>query len=218
MIRQFDTSLKEVKHLLLDMGEKLEIAINKAVKSLSRLDVDMARDVLNNDQAIDEMENRIDDKVATLIATQQPVAKDLRKLISALKIASDMERMADLATNIAEVTLHFVENDLKLFKELKDISEMARITQNMVHDGINSYIDGNVDLSKKMAETDDQVDKLYERIVKELLEDMIQEQKFTEVSLRLCFVARYLERIADHATNVAESVVYIETGKREDLN
>lgn len=95
---------------------------------------------------------------------------------------------------------------------------MARITQNMVHDGINSYIDGNVDLSKKMAETDDQVDKLYERIVKELLEDMIQEQKFTEVSLRLCFVARYLERIADHATNVAESVVYIETGKREDLN
>src|SRR5699024_3227756 len=137
-------------------------------------------------QAIDEMENRIDDKVATLIATQQPVAKDLRKLISALKIASDMERMADLATNIAEVTLHFVENDLKLFKELKDISEMARITQNMVHDGINSYIDGNVDLSKKMAETDDQVDKLYERIVKELLEDMIQEQKFTEVSLRLC--------------------------------
>ena len=218
MIRQFDTSLKEVKHLLLDMGEKLEIAINKAVKSLSRLDVDMARDVLNNDQAIDEMENRIEDKVATLIATQQPVAKDLRKLISALKIASDMERMADLATNIAEVTLHFVENDLKLFKELKDISEMARITQNMVHDGINSYIDGNVDLSKKMAETDDQVDKLYERIVKELLEDMIQEQKFTEVSLRLCFVARYLERIADHATNVAESVVYIETGKREDLN
>jgi len=218
VIRQFDTSLKEVKHLLLDMGEKLEIAINKAVKSLSRLDVDMARDVLNNDQAIDEMENRIDDKVATLIATQQPVAKDLRKLISALKIASDMERMADLATNIAEVTLHFVENDLKLFKELKDISEMARITQNMVHDGINSYIDGNVDLSKKMAETDDQVDKLYERIVKELLEDMIQEQKFTEVSLRLCFVARYLERIADHATNVAESVVYIETGKREDLN
>ena len=218
MIRQFDTSLEEVKHLLLDMGEKLEIAIDKSVKSLSRMDVNLAREVLESDPAIDGLEDQVDKKVATLIATQQPVAKDLRKLVAALKIASDMERMADLACNIAEVTLHFAKDDLKLFKELEDIPKMARIIQTMVHDGINSYIDANVDMAKAMAEADDRVDRMYEGIVKELLEDMIQLQDHTEAALRLSFVARYLERIADHATNIAESIVYIETGKREDLN
>lgn len=217
-MRQFDTSLQEVKQLLLDMGEKLEVAIDKAVKSLERLDADMARDVLNNDSTIDSMEDQLDEKVSALIATQQPVAKDLRKLIAALKIGSDMERMADLACNIAQVTIHLVENNLKLFKDLEDIPKMARITQKMVHDGINSYIDGNIDLSKDLAETDDKVDQMYEAIVKELLEYMIHQQQFIEVALRLSFVARYLERIADHATNIAESIVYIETGKTVDLN
>lgn len=188
-MRQFDTSLQEVKQLLLDMGEKLEVAIDKAVKSLERLDADMARDVLNNDSTIDSMEDQLDEKVSALIATQQPVAKDLRKLIAALKIGSDMERMADLACNIAQVTIHLVENNLKLFKDLEDIPKMARITQKMVHDGINSYIDGNIDLSKDLAETDDKVDQMYEAIVKELLEYMIHQQQFIEVALRLSFVA-----------------------------
>jgi phosphate transport system protein len=222
MERQFDQSLKEVKHLLLEMGEKLEIAIDKSVKSLASLNGIMARDVLEKDHKIDELEDRIDEKVAQLIATQQPVAKDLRKLIAAMKIASDMERMADLAANVAEVTVYFVENDLKLFTELKDIPNMARITQKMVHDGINSYIDGNVEMSKKMAQTDDQVDDLYEKVVKELLQMVFHKVESTDaekdVALRLCFVARYLERIADHATNIGESIVYIETGKRVDLN
>ncbi|GGE17519.1 phosphate transport system regulatory protein PhoU [Marinithermofilum abyssi] len=222
MERQFDQSLKEVKRLLLEMGEKLEIAIDKSVKSLASLNGIMARDVLEKDHKIDELEDRIDEKVAQLIATQQPVAKDLRKLIAAMKIASDMERMADLAANVAEVTVYFVENDLKLFTELKDIPNMARITQKMVHDGINSYIDGNVEMSKKMAQTDDQVDDLYEKVVKELLQMVFHKVESTDaekdVALRLCFVARYLERIADHATNIGESIVYIETGKRVDLN
>ncbi|SFS71709.1 phosphate signaling complex protein PhoU [Marininema halotolerans] len=218
MIRPFDTSLKEVKESLLTMGEKLEVAINKAVKSLANLDASLGREVMRHDAEVDKIEEELDMKVATLIATQQPVAKDLRKLISALKIASDMERMADLAGNIAETTVNLVENDQKLFKKLEKIPEMALITQKMVHDGINSYIDGNVELAKEMARRDDEVDQMYEEIVKELLERMIHEQQFTEVSLRLCFVARYLERIADHATNIAEEIVYIETGKRVDLN
>ncbi|MFC4075750.1 phosphate signaling complex protein PhoU [Salinithrix halophila] len=218
MIRQFDASLHDVKSLLLDMGEKLEVAINKAIKSLASLDTDLAKEVIDGDSVVDKLEEELDKQVATLIATQQPVAKDLRKLISALKIGSDMERMADLASNIAEVTIQLVDKNLKLFKELEDIPKMARITQGMVHDGINSYIDGNVSLSKEMAKTDDQVDQLYEDIVKELMERMIEQRQFTEVSLRLCFVARYLERIADHATNIAEEIVYIETGRREDLN
>jgi len=218
VIRQFDQSLREVKDLLLQMGEKVEIAIDKAVKSLVNLDEKMAREVLDSDSEMDELENQIDDRVAKLIVTQQPVAKDLRRLIAAMKIATDMERMADYACNIARVTLRLVESGQPLFKKLEDIPRMARITQQMVHDGINSYIDGNVELSKQLAQRDDEVDRLYHAVVKELLERMIQRQQFTEAALHLSFVARYLERIADHATNVAESIVYIETGKRADLN
>lgn len=218
MIRQFEQSLQDLKNMLLQMGEKLEIAIDKAVKSLANLDEKIAREVLDGDSEMDELENRIDDMVAKLIVTQQPVAKDLRRLIAAMEIAADMERMADYACNIARVTLQLVESGQPLFKKLEDIPRMAQITQQMVHDGINSYIDGNVELAKQMARRDDEVDRLYHAVVKELLELMIQKQHFTESALHLSFVARHLERIADHATNVAESIIYIETGKRTDLN
>lgn len=218
MIRQMDQSLRDLKNLLLQMGEKVEVAIDKAIKSLVNRDGKAAREVLDSDSEMDELENRIDDMVAKLIVTKQPVAKDLRRLIAAMKIAADMERMADYACNIARVTLRLVESGQPLFKKLEDIPRMARITQQMVHDGINSYIDGNVELAKQLARRDDEVDRLYHAVVKELLERMIQRQQFTEAALHLSFVARHLERIADHATNVAESIVYIETGKRTDLN
>ncbi len=213
-----DQSLRDLKNLLLQMGEKVEVAIDKAVKSLVNRDGKAAREVLDSDSEMDELENRIDDMVAKLIVTKQPVAKDLRRLIAAMKIAADMERMADYACNIARVTLRLVESGQPLFKKLEDIPRMARITQQMVHDGINSYIDGNVELAKQLARRDDEVDRLYHAVVKELLELMIRKQQFTESALYLSFVARHLERIADHATNVAESIVYIETGKRTDLN
>ncbi len=218
MIRQMDQSLRDLKNLLLQMGEKVEVAIDKAIKSLVNRDGKAAREVLDSDSEMDELENRIDDMVAKLIVTKQPVAKDLRRLIAAMKIAADMERMADYACNIARVTLRLVESGQPLFKKLEDIPRMARITQQMVHDGINSYIDGNVELAKQLARRDDEVDRLYHAVVKELLELMIRKQQFTESALYLSFVARHLERIADHATNVAESIVYIETGKRTDLN
>ena len=116
VIRQFEQSLQDVKDLLLQMGEKVEIAIDKAVKSLVNLDEKMAREVLDSDSEMDELENQIDDRVAKLIVTQQPVAKDLRRLIAAKKIATDMERMADYACNIARVTLRLVESGQPLFK------------------------------------------------------------------------------------------------------
>ncbi len=217
-MRSFDQSLIEVQELLIQMGGKLEIAIDKAVRSLAKLDEQMARSVLESDQQINELENQIDDKVARLIATQQPVATDLRRLIAAMKMSTNMERMADLAGNIAEVTLKLVKEEQQLFKQLEDIPRMAAITQKMVHDGINSYIDGNVELAKMLARADDEVDQIYEAIVKELTEYMIAKRQLIPVALHLSFVARYLERIADHATNIAESIVYIETGKRVDLN
>lgn len=218
MERSFDQSLKEVKDLLLGMGEKLEVSIAHAVQSLKKMDESLAQGVTEKDGRIDELEEQIDERVSALIATRQPVAKDLRKLIAAMKIASDMERMADLSVNIAKITLQLAEANKKPYKELEDISQMAKLAQTMVHDGINSYIDGNVSLAKQLAKIDDQVDQIYESVVTEILMWMADRPKDMDVSLRLCFVARYLERIADHATNIAESIVYIETGKRVDLN
>jgi phosphate transport system protein len=218
MIRQFDQSLKNVEQLLLDMGAKVEISIEKAVKSLASPNTKMAEQVLVDDKDIDQLEGKIDDVVAKLIATQQPVAKDLRKLIAVMKIASDMERMADLAVNIAEVTIELKGKNQMLLKGVKDISDMARITQKMVHDSINSFIEGNIELAKSLAKDDDLVDQKYVSIIKELTQYLSQQDQNFQVAFKLCFVARYLERIADHATNVAESIVYIETGKQIDLN
>ncbi|MBA4495516.1 phosphate signaling complex protein PhoU [Paenactinomyces guangxiensis] len=218
MARHFDQSLFEVKKLLLEMGGRLEVAIDKAVKSLTTLHVPMAQLVIADDQKMDDLESQIDDAVAKLIATQQPVAKDLRKLIAAMKIASDMERMADLAVNIAQVTIELKASNQQLYEDMEQIHRMAEVTQKMVHDGINSYIDGNLELAKSLAKMDDQVDQSYDLIVKELTGYPPQGNQHTEAALKLCFVARYLERIADHATNIAENIVYIETGQQADLN
>lgn len=218
MVRHFDQSLQDVKKLLLDMASRVEIAIDKAVKSLMTQNVHLAQAVIDDDTKIDDLETNIDDVATKLIATQQPVAKDLRKLIAAMKIASDMERMADLAVNIAQVTVQFHKNGQKLFTRLEDIPRMAKITQKMVNDGINSYIDGNIELAKELAKDDDQVDQIYHEVIKGLTDYLPRHSEHTEVALQLCFVARYLERIADHTTNIAESIVYIETGRQADLN
>lgn len=216
--QSFHAELEELKRSLLIMGERVEIAIHAAIQSLKMMDRKRAEKVIANDEVIGRMEEEIDDLVIKLIATQQPVAKDLRRIVTAMTIASDMERMADLAQNIAEVTVKFVDKQLRLFKPLEDIPQMASIAQEMVHDGINSFIDGNVTLAQQLAQKDDRVDELYDRIVHDLIQHMLQQQELIAAATQLAFVARHLERIADHATNIAESVIYIETGKRVELN
>lgn len=216
--QSFFDELLELRQMLLNLGERVEIAIHQSVLSLADLNRQQAEDVIVKDVEIDDLEEHIGDTVTKLIATQQPVAKDLRRIITAITIASDMERMGDLAKNIARITIRFVEKELALFKPLEDLPRMARISQQMVHDGINSFIDGNTDLAKKMAQKDDEVDQLYDKIVRELVDYTAKESELIESATQLAFVASHLERVADHATNIAESVIYIETGKRVDLN
>lgn len=216
--KTFHAELNDLQQLLLTLGERVEIAISKSILSLTNMNRGQAEEVIVKDVEIDRIEEQIDNMVTKLIATQQPVAKDLRRIVTAITIASDMERMADLAQNIAEITVLFVEKDLQLFKPLEDLPRMARISQEMVHDGINSFIDGNIALAKQMAQKDDEVDQLYNDIVRELIDYMVKQRELIEPATQLAFVTRHLERIADHATNIAESVIYIETGKREDLN
>ncbi|WP_232330856.1 MULTISPECIES: phosphate signaling complex protein PhoU [unclassified Thermoactinomyces] len=216
--RQFDQSLNDVQAMLLKMGAHIEIAIDKAMRALVGRDELLADEIVRQDSQIDEIEVQIDELVAKLIATQQPVAGDLRKLISALKIAADMERMGDLAKDIAIETISLAKMNFPEFNPLQEIVTMSKRVQKMVNDGINSYIDGNTMLAQRLAEDDDEVDRLYDSIVKEMKVYFPTGNRYAEVALKCCFVARYLERIADHATNIAENIIYIETGKQADLN
>jgi phosphate transport system protein len=214
--QQFDSHLKDLRTALIDMGGKVEKAILDSVKSLKESDLALAERVIEGDQNINRLEEKIDDIGAHLIATQQPVAKDLRRILIAFKMASDLERMADLAVDIAKVTQRIGEQGL--IKPLVDIPRMAEIVQLMTNESIASYIDENVDLAYKMAKMDDEVDHLHSQILHELFSLMANNPETVNQALLLCFVSRYLERMADHATNIGESVVYLVKGTRPDLN
>jgi phosphate transport system protein len=198
------------------MGGKVELAIIDSVRSLKEGDLELARSIIAADPAINGMEEQIDEIGTNLIATQQPVAKDLRRIIIAFRMASDLERMADLAVDIAKVTLRI--GDDPLIKPLLDIPRMAEIVQLMTHESIDAYVNENVELAYKMAKMDDDVDQLHSQIMRELFVFMMDNPKTVNQSILLCFVSHYLERMADHATNLGESVVYLVRGKRPDLN
>ncbi len=216
--RQLDRSLGKLKKKLLKMGEQVEISINKSIKSFVKRDVLLAKEIIELDYQIDELKVEIDDFVTKLIATRQPVATDLRKLIAGMNIASDLERMADLAVDIAEEVVDSEEFNHPQIINMTLIIQMAQMTQQMVNDGINCYIDNNMDLARMLARRDDHVDNMYEKVVREMSDYMPSKNQYANMARKVCFVARFLERIADHVINIAESIVYIETGKRIALN
>jgi len=213
---QFDAYLDELREALIAMGKEVEEAIQKAVVSLKEMNVPLAQSVINSDPKINEMEEKIEVIGTRIIATQQPVAKDLRRIIIAFRMAGDLERMADLAVDIAKVTTR-IETE-GLIKPLVDIPRMAEIVQLMTNDSIQSYIREDVQLAYKMAQMDDEVDQLHSQILRELFTYIMENSRHVNQALQLCFVSRYLERMADHATNIGESVVYLVKGKRPDLN
>jgi phosphate transport system protein len=214
--KEFDDSLKELHKLLVDMGERVEQALIRSVEALRNIDIQSAQEIIDKDSEINRIEDKIEEIGSVLIATQQPVAKDLRKILVAFKISSDLERMADLSVDIAKVVLRM--QGQSLIKPLVDIPRMAEITQQMISESIQAYIDQNVDLAYKMAKKDDEVDLLYSQILRELYSFMIENPKTINQAMLLSFVGRYIERIADHATNIGESVAYLVQGTRPDLN
>jgi len=214
--KTFDGLLQELKEKLLIMSGLVEKALHDSVESLKKLDVSIAEQVIEFDDKIDDLEIEIDELAIKLIATQQPVAKDLRKIISAIKIASNLERIADLSVNIARVTRRI--HGQKLIKPLIDIPKMTELAQKMLRMSIDSYINEEVSLAKELAEIDDTIDKTYKLILNELLEYMIKDSSLIDQGQQLGFVARYLERIGDHITNIGESVIYLATGERSELN
>lgn len=214
--KEFDLGLEHLHNLLIEMGTFVEQALVESMDALKTIDVARAKTVIEKDPKLNQMEEKITEIGSKLIATQQPVAKDLRRILSAFKIASDLERMGDLAVDIAKVVLRL--EGQTLIKPLIDLPRMAEIVQLMTYESIQSFIQENVDLAYKMAKDDDQVDALYGQITRELYSLMMENPRNITQSSLLSFVGRYLERFGDHATNIGESVVYLVTGSRPDLN
>ncbi|MGV8145432.1 MAG: phosphate signaling complex protein PhoU [Alkaliphilus sp.] len=216
MRNMFDQQLQELNILLLKMGAMVQEIIECSVNALINQDLESAEKINSMDDKIDSLELIIEDKCMNLIALQQPMAKDLRVIATILKIITDLERMGDHAVNISRVTIK-IGNE-PFVKPLIDIPKMAKLTQEMVHSSLNAFTNSDIELAKKVALDDDQVDDLYEQIYTELINKMIQNKKIVEQATNLIFIGRYLERIADHSTNICERVIYMVTGELVEIN
>jgi len=214
--KEFDQGLEQLNQWLVEMGEFVEQSVEKAINSLKDNDQEQAKRIIADDVKVNEMEERILELGLKLIATQQPVAKDLRRIIAAFRIANDLERMGDLSRDIANAVLRLQGEPL--IKPIIDLPRMGEIARNMTYEAIQAYVDEKVDLAYKMAKDDDQVDALYSQISRELVLLMMENPRNIAQAQVLSFVGRYIERYGDHATNIGESVVYLVTGKRPDLN
>lgn len=214
--REFDLGLDELKKMLEEMGSLVETMLADSIQSLKTGNIERAKEIIAIDSQLNDLENKIMDNGSLLILRQQPVAKDLRRIIVAFRISNDLERMGDLSVDIAKMVVRM--SGEPLMKPLIDIPRMAEIVQQMTKESIQAYITEDVDLAYKMAKDDDHVDQLYAQIFKELLSIVVENPQNAAQAMNLTFVGRYIERIADHATNIGESVVYLVTNERPDLN
>ena len=206
----FDKKLKKLDEDLTRMGELCEIAIAEATKALIEGNTDQARAVIEADEEIDQMEKDIERLCLRLLLQQQPVAKDLRKISSALKMITDMERIGDQTSNIAEIVLTFKNEDTG---DIKGIGTMAEATSRMVRHSIKAYVDNDLEMARYVMEEDDKIDKFFGK-VRTNVADYIQNNNVenAEWIFDIIMVTKYLERIGDHATNIAEWVEFSITG------
>ena len=211
MERHFDEELKLLKSKLLEMAARVEAAIAGSVKSLVRRDEKLARDVIVNDREINELELEIEDLCLKLLALHQPMAMDLRFIAAAMKINNDLERMGDQAVNIAERSQDLIAKPP--LKPLVDIPRMAELAQKMAKDSIDAFVRGDTVSAQEICRRDNEVDALNDQVLRELLAFMIANTSTIERAVGLILVARHLEKIADHATNISEEVIYIVEGR-----
>lgn len=210
--QNFDLELDTLREKLQRMGMMVNTAIKEAVESLTKQDLDLADQVISGDDLIDDLEEEIEEKCMVLIARQQPLARDLRIISTGLKIAIDLERMADHACNIAKVT-HRIANQ-PLIKPLVDVPRMATLVQQMINESLESYFKLDVSLAEKVCAADDDIDNLYQQVFRELLTFMFEDPRTINQATQLIFVGRFLERVGDHCTNIAESTIFLVTGQR----
>lgn len=213
---RFEYDLQELQKKLLEIGNFAEDALHKAVEALETQNIELALEIMDDDSHADLLYEEINDLAILLIAKQQPVAIDLRRIIVAIKIATDIERIADFAVNIAKSTIRIGSEPL--IKPIEHIKEMYQISTEMLRMSLEAFNEEDINKAKKVADMDDQVDDLYGETIKDLLQINLQKPEFLPQITQLSFVCRYLERAADHVTNISEHIFYLVKGRQYDLN
>ncbi|MDR2558581.1 MAG: phosphate signaling complex protein PhoU [Oscillospiraceae bacterium] len=211
MRNNFDGQLKELNNNLIEMGALIEHAISAAAGALLSQNIELAATVKADERESDKKEKQIEALCYDLLLRQQPVARDLRIISAALKMVTDMERIADQAVDIAEITTHLVGQ--KFIKQPEDIAEMAEAAKKMLKESIDSFVNRDLELAKSVLEHDDTVDKLFTTIRGDLIALILENPENGEQALDLLMIAKYLERIGDHASNIAEWVIFMITGE-----
>lgn len=212
----FNQQILHVKHNVLRMGTLVEEVVEMSVTSLEEKNIELAEKVNVEDNKIDALDIEIENDCMKLLALQQPLAKDLRTIATAMKVITDLERMGDNAVNIAKITIQ-IGNE-PLIKPLVDIPKMYSIVQKMIKLSLDAFVNEDIKLAEEVAEMDQEVDDLYESIVNDILALIAQDSTITVQGSKLLLVGRYLERIADHATNICERVIYMVTGELREIN
>jgi phosphate transport system protein len=210
-IPHFQEELEQLKARLLEMGGLAEDRLRLVVHGLVDRDLVIVERVLTNDGAINQLHIEIDDRCFKLLALHQPMAVDLRAIVSAVKINTDLERVGDLAVNIAEAVRRYLQHPP--VKELIDIPRMATIAQDMLRDALDAYVRRDIPLAQNVLDRDDELDALKTMVFRELLTHMLRDPATIEPSLDLILISRHLERIGDHATNIAEDVIFMVSAK-----
>jgi phosphate transport system protein len=211
VVRHFQEELEQLKTRLLEMGGMAEEEVRLAVKGLMDADADLIDRVMAGDEPVNALHIEIDNRCFTLLALFQPMAADLRTIVAAVKINTDLERVGDLAVNIAEAARRYRTHSP--VKKLIDIPRMATIAQTMLRDALDAFVRRDIDLAQHVLNEDDHLDLLKTQIFRELLTYMLQDPTTIEPALDLILVSRHLERIGDHATNIAEDVIFIVSAK-----
>lgn len=213
---KFDIELKTAQEELIVLSTMAVNALNKSMEALATQDVDAALEVIEDDKDINQMEEFINDRVILLIAKQSPVATDLRRLIVTIKVASDMERVGDYAVNIAKETIRIGKQEL--LPQISKIQQMQKLAVAMLRQVIDAFVEEDIVKAKEIAELDDQVDELYGDVIRRLMREGGENPDKLSQITQLAFISRYMERSADHATNIAEQLFYLVRGQHYDLN
>lgn len=214
--KNLDFEMNLLKEKLKNMGLLAQEAFIHSIEALTKQDTVLASRLISEDAEINQLEEEIEELVVKVIASQQPVASDLRKIMSAIKIATSIERIGDFAVDICKAVLQMSE--YRELHSMEDIVTMAQIVQNMIQESLEAFVQEDVQLALETSKQDDQVDALYSKTVQDLLKTMLSEPQSMDQIIQLAFIARYIERIADHVTNILEAILYSVKGKRINLN
>jgi len=210
IVKSFDEGLKRLTNAIARMGGLAESQIAGAIQALVKRDTELAASIVEGDRKIDELEREVDERAIHMLALRQPMASDLRAVVGALRIASDVERIADYAANVAKRAIALAQ--MAPVRPVHAVPRMGRIVQEMIKDVLDAYVNRDVDKAVAVWNRDEELDEIYSSLFRELLTYMMEDPRNITASTHLLFIAKNIERIGDHATNVAETVHYLVRG------